>query len=225
MSLANPSSNTNLYGPHWYKAATHKDRYLKAGLLARSHYAFGRSCDRPSANRVAAVILCPAANAQSVTQFIASPETLTELTSIFSPKAAIDTQNHKISPQNQFLSCSAFLDADCPISLPSPFAEFYLTSDLSSPEGRAGTSYVSLELQNVVFFSNTVHLNAPSPSPNFIFHLCFSSYCIKRVIILPDNFVCHSPPLLNGAYGRSAEWTALIRQASRQEVIVKVWGH
>jgi hypothetical protein len=80
---------------------------------------------------VAVAMLCPAATAQSVTHFNASPGALAELTSKFlSPKAAIETQKHKIGPHTRFLPWEAFLDPVGPIAVPFSFAKFYLTSDL-----------------------------------------------------------------------------------------------
>jgi hypothetical protein len=44
-------------------------RGFKAGLLARSQFASGRSCDRPTRSRFSVVFLGPRANAESVPKF------------------------------------------------------------------------------------------------------------------------------------------------------------
>jgi hypothetical protein len=66
--------------------------YLNAGLLARSQYAFGRSCDRPTRSSFSVVFLGPRANAELVPKFHvalhASHAALPMLTSKFRPKVA-----------------------------------------------------------------------------------------------------------------------------------------
>jgi hypothetical protein len=44
-------------------------RGINAGLLARSQFAFGRSCDRPTRSRFFVVFLGPGANAEMVPKF------------------------------------------------------------------------------------------------------------------------------------------------------------
>jgi hypothetical protein len=44
-------------------------RGFNAGLLARSQFAFGRSCDRPTRSRFSVVFLGPRANAELVPKF------------------------------------------------------------------------------------------------------------------------------------------------------------
>jgi hypothetical protein len=44
-------------------------RGINAGLLARSQFASGRSCDRPVQSRLSVVFLGPRANAESVPKF------------------------------------------------------------------------------------------------------------------------------------------------------------
>jgi len=62
--------------------------YLKARLLGRSHYASGRSCDRPTRSRFSVVFLGPIANAKLVPQihvaFHASHSTLPTLSKFLS---------------------------------------------------------------------------------------------------------------------------------------------
>jgi hypothetical protein len=43
--------------------------YLNAGLLARSHFASGGSCDRPTRSRFCVVFLDPRANAELIPKF------------------------------------------------------------------------------------------------------------------------------------------------------------
>jgi hypothetical protein len=66
--------------------------YLNAGLLARSQYAFGKSCDRPTRSRFSVVFLGPRADAELVPKFHvalhASHAALPMLTSKFRPKVA-----------------------------------------------------------------------------------------------------------------------------------------
>jgi hypothetical protein len=44
-------------------------RVFNAGLLARNHFASGRSCNRPTQSRFSMVFLCPRANAELVRRF------------------------------------------------------------------------------------------------------------------------------------------------------------
>jgi hypothetical protein len=46
-----------------------RTRVLNTGLLARSHFASGRSCDRPTRSRFSVVFLGPRANAELVPTF------------------------------------------------------------------------------------------------------------------------------------------------------------
>jgi hypothetical protein len=75
--------------------------YLNAGLLARSQYAFRRSCNRPTRSRFSVVFHGPRANAKLVSKFHvalhASHAALPMLTSKFRPKVA-PCINIQISP-------------------------------------------------------------------------------------------------------------------------------
>jgi hypothetical protein len=70
-------------------------RAFNAGLLARSQFASGRSCDRPTRPRFHVVFLGPRANAESVPKFHvalhASHAALPLVTSKFRPNIALKT--------------------------------------------------------------------------------------------------------------------------------------
>jgi hypothetical protein len=64
-------------------------REFKAGLLARSQFASGRSCDRPARSRFSVVFLGPRANAELVPKFHVA---------LHAPHAALPMVTLKISP-------------------------------------------------------------------------------------------------------------------------------
>jgi hypothetical protein len=66
--------HTNIFVKTTCKAAAQlgiivRDRVLNAGLLARSQFAFGRSCDWPTPSRFAVVLLRPKTNSELVLKF------------------------------------------------------------------------------------------------------------------------------------------------------------
>ena len=84
--------------------------YLNAGLLVRSQYESGRSCNRPTGFRFSACLFAPTANAPLILKIQdalrASHVDLLTLTSKFSPKCC--PPNIKCRPNAQLLSSAAY---------------------------------------------------------------------------------------------------------------------
>jgi hypothetical protein len=71
------------------KATAQTGTNVNAGLVARSQFASGRSCDRPTLSRFSVVFLGPRANAELVPKFHVA---------LYASHAALPMVTYKISP-------------------------------------------------------------------------------------------------------------------------------
>ena len=167
---------------------------------------YGSSCDgQTSCKQVAVVILCPAANAQSVTKFNLSLGAVTELTSKFYPQSSHWNTNSQNWPKTSFPSLGSIsrrcLSHCCTIFVRKVLP--YLSPTFTRRTSGHNLCFFRTVQCHVSSQQSLFQYRLPLPPPKFISQLS-SSHCAKSAIILSDNLVCHSPPLLRcvWAFGR-----------------------